>query len=286
MGKNFWAGGGAMTGITLPYLAAVGYGNAELGAAVLNPTYAKLDLDYFIDYGVGASVLMPLIPEIFGLGLTVRTINRTGLRKVVGPMTLATGDDAALEAELKRNGTAIGVDLGAVLTIPGPLSPTLSFVYRDVGTTNFSALGGAGSPPPVVSEMIAGGSVVFKLPFFSITPAIDYRYIGWSGLATGMNVNAGVEVSLLFLDVRAGVSQGYYTAGVGLDLGLISADVATWAVEMGAYPGQKVDRRYMLQATLEIGFDPGSFLGGFGSRSSGGGSSGSSAPARRLKQRR
>ena len=60
-------------------------------------------------------------------------------------------------------------------------------------------------------------------------------------------------------------------------------DAATWGVELGEAPGQIEDRRYMVQLTLELGFDPGFRITGGGS-GSGRGKKGRSQ--RRLKRRR
>ena len=67
--------------------------------------------------------------------------------------------------------------------------------------------------------------------------------------------------------------------GFGLDLSFIQLDLATYGVELGEYPGQKEDRRYLVQLTMELGFDPSfNFLGG--ANKAGG------RPSSHIKQRR
>jgi hypothetical protein len=122
----------------------------------------------------------------------------------------------------------------------------------------------------------------FSGGLIDITPALDYRYANRTDIELGKKIHAGVEVALPLLTLRAGLNQGYYTAGVGLNLGLIHVDAATYGVELGAYPGQQEDRRYVAQFTFQLGFDPGRFgLGGSGS-----GADGDSSAHPRLKQRR
>jgi len=277
-GNQIWAGGGGMSAITVPNFGIAAYANSEAGALVGNPPDPQANLNYYFDYGAALSTSLELIPGIFSIGATARWVDRTGYVGNVGASVLSQSSTAALQNLLKSRGSAIGVDFGSLIVLPGPVSPALSFVYRDIGNTTFSHAEGAGAPPPVASEMIVGASVAIKVPLIKITPAIDYRYIGQSGVQLGENINLGVELSLPLIDLRGGLSQGYYTAGVGINLlGLLRADVATWAVEMGAYPGQQVDRRYMAQVTFELSFDPGKFLGGsFRGGSDGSGSSGRS----------
>jgi hypothetical protein len=64
---------------------------------------------------------------------------------------------------------------------------------------------------------------------------------------------------------------------------LIHVDAATYGVELGAYPGQQEDRRYMANFSFQLGFDPGRL--GFG-KGSGTGADGENVPRPRLKQRR
>lgn len=61
-----------------------------------------------------------------------------------------------------------------------------------------------------------------------------------SGKAFFKHINAGVEVGLLnTLYLRAGVSSGYYTAGVSFDIFLIRIDAAYYWKEMGDTAGQR-----------------------------------------------
>jgi hypothetical protein len=280
-GNNIWLGGGGKSAVWIPYFGVAAYANTEAGVYAENPAYPRLNMNYYFDYGGAVGMALPIIPSIFSTGITVRSVNRTGTTGVIGLGSVASGSTKELESQLKSRGTGYAVDFGTIMTIPGPISPTVSFTYRDLGYTAFSHEEGAGSPPRVEPEMIAGAAVKFKIPFLSVTPSVDYRYIGRSNVATGMNLNMGLEVSLPLIDLRGGMNQGYYTAGVGLDLGILRVDAATWGVELGAYPGQMVDRRYMAQLTIELGFDPLKFLG-----SASGGNSGSEGEHHRLKRRR
>ena len=280
-GKRVWAGvGGGKSAVWLPYFGVAAYHNTEVGAFTGSRPNPFVDLDTYFDYGGAVGLAADLVPGFFSIGATVRYINRTGAKQKIGPGTLANLDSEDLRRQIERRGTAYAADFGALLRIPGPISPSVSFVYRDAGVTTFSHDEGIGAPPAVPSEMIIGAGVTMDFPLVSITPAIDFRYVNWTGVHTGLNINGGVEVELPLLTLRGGVSQGYYTAGAGVDLGFIRADVATWAIELGAYPGQHPDRRYMGQVTIEFGFDAPSLAGGGKGRAAG------DSSRRGLKRRR
>ena len=53
------------------------------------------------------------------------------------------------------------------------------------------------------------------------------------------HLNIGAEVRLLsFLDIRGGLSQGYWSLGVGLDLWAFKVDVAYYRQEFGSTAGE------------------------------------------------
>jgi hypothetical protein len=75
----------------------------------------------------------------------------------------------------------------------------------------------------------------------------------------GKKINLGLELSWPIIDVRGGFQQGYLSYGVGCDIWLFRLDLASYGVELGEYPGQLEDRRYMLQMTFDFGVDPSNF---------------------------
>jgi hypothetical protein len=200
-GKNIWLGGGGKSAVWIPYFGVAAYANTEAGIYAENPAYPRVNTNYYFDYGGAVGMALPLIPSVWSTGVTVRSINRTGTVGVIGLGAVASGSTAALVDQLKSRGNGYAVDFGSVITIPGPISPTVAFTYRDLGYTSFSHEEGAGNPPRVEPEMIAGASLKFKVPFFSVTPSIDYRYIGKPNVATGMNLNLGLEVGLPLIDL-------------------------------------------------------------------------------------
>lgn len=288
-GENIWLGVGAKTGMTFPLVAFAVYDSADVSLAVHNPAYTSLGVDVVNDFGYAAGVGAMPIPGI-EVGMAVKWIKRLGSRVPIGASLIADLDPDAIMQNIRNEGIGYGLDLGMNFTIPTPVQPTFSFVWRNVGTTKFrTSNANATAPPAEPSEMIIGAALGLHLPLVSITPTFDYRYLDRSDVQISKKINFGVEVSLPLLDIRGGFHQGYYSAGVGVNLGMFRIDAATYGEELGEYAGQKEDRRYMVQATLELGLDL-----GFGSSASSGGpggkgSSGSAdrrSPTRRLKQRR
>lgn len=277
-GKPIWAGGGTKTAILAPGFAAAGFAGADAGIFLQNRAYPTLNLNYHVDYGIAIGTGFDIVPQFFKFGIVGRRLNRTGTTLPIGPSRMATLDAEELKDELKRRGTGYGFDMGILLTAPGPIKPSLSFVYKNMGYTTFSHEEGPGAPPRIEPEMVVGAALEIDGPLITITPSVDYRYLNREDIQMGKKLHVGVEVSLPLIDIRAGLNQGYYTVGAGLSLGILQLDVASYGVELGEYPGQHEDRRYVAALTFQLGFDPGKF--GFGN----GGGSGSGR--RHLKQRR
>lgn len=291
MGKRVWIEAGAKSAITIPGFAMAAFVNSQAGMYVTNPANTTMRLNYFFDYGFAAGGGFELVPGFIKLGLAAKRMNRTGTSLPISAATLASLDMDALQSELKRRGTGYGADLGLNFSFPGPISPTLSVVYRNAGVTTFTHEEGIGAPPSIEPELVFGGAMKISGGLIDITPAFDFRYANRNDIEIGKKIHVGVEVDLPAIDLRAGLNQGYYTAGVGLDMGLLRIDASTYGVELGVYPGQLEDRRYIAQVTFDIGFDPGKFGFGSSSSSASGGASGAASgqgdsPRRRLKQRR
>ncbi len=62
----------------------------------------------------------------------------------------------------------------------------------------------------------------------------------------------GTEAAWSVFRLRGGINQGYFTAGLGIDLAFFQLNVATYGEELGLNPGVLEDRRYALQLGFQI----------------------------------
>jgi hypothetical protein len=275
-GKNYWAGAGTKTALTIPGFGIGAFGSGDGDIFLNNPSDPTMGINYFADYGFMIGGAFDLVPEILSFGLVGRRITRAGTDLPAGPATFATLTTSQLQQNLSDRGTGYGVDLGLLFTMPAPIvKPSLSVVWKNVGVTSFSFDAGNEAPPRILDEIDLGAGLEISAGLLSVTPAFDYKYVNRADIQNTKKIHLGVEVSLTLIDVRVGFNQGYYTAGAGLDLGLFRIDAATYGEELGEYAGQKEDRRYIVQLTMELDFDPAKL-----------GLSGSGEGGRHLKQRR
>lgn len=289
-GDHVWLGAGAKSAFTMPYFGVSVYDSLDAQLDVNNPMYPNLDIAATNDFGYAAGGAVPLGPLIH-LGTSIKYIQRMGARVPFGPTFVGSLDPDSIMENVENKGRGYSLDLGLNLLIPGPVSPVIAFVWRNVGVTSFKGDNlTLAAPPRDLDEMSLGLALNIDAGLITVNPAFDFRYLNRSDVQLGKKVHFGVEIGLPLLDIRAGFNQGYYTAGVGLNLGLIRMDAATYGEELGAYPGQREDRRYMVQFSFELGINlvTGMLGGGSGGSSSAGANSeSSSAKSRgRLKQRR
>lgn len=254
---NLYSGGKSL--LSFGSFAFGVYGLVDANFFVNNPVYPNIESEYRLDYGFVLGGGFELVPELFHIGLQARRVGRQGGQVPIGVSTIATLDSETIQNELNRSGIGYAFDWGATLTFPGGLKPTLSFTWRDMGNTSFEPSSGAVAPASVQQEQIIGLGLIYESLVMDIKPAIDFRYLNDSDMQLGKKLNMGIEFSWPIIDVRGGFHQGYYTAGASFDLWMMRVDAATYGVELGAYPGQLEDRRYMVQISFDFGIDPGNF---------------------------
>jgi hypothetical protein len=290
-GEHIWVGAGGKSAFSMPYFAFAVYDHLDSSLDFLNPVYPSLDISVINDYGYAAGTAFPVVPGFVHFGMALKYVTRTGSAVPFGPSYFASLDPQAIVDAIENKGTGYSLNAGLNVMVPGPVSPTFSLVWKDIGVTKYKTELLTDTPPPQqLDEMIFGAAINIDLPFVSISPAIDFKHLNRTDVQLGNKIHFGVEVGLPIIDIRAGFNQGYYTWGLGADLGLLKIDMASYGVELGAYPGQREDRRFIAQLTLELGFD---FGGVFGDSASGGkkkkGDSSNSSwfgGPKKLKQRR
>ena len=258
-GKQATVYGGSKSLLSFGSFALGAYGVLDGSFAVNNPVYPNIDSTYNLDYGFVAGAGFDLVPSFFNIGFQARRVRRQGGNIPIGVSTIATLNSQAIQDQLNRSGVGYAFDWGATLTFPGSLKPTVAFTWRDMGDTSFEPTAGASAPGPIKQEHIVGLGLSYESLLMNIRPTIDYRYLNDSSQQLGKKVNMGIEFSWPVIDIRGGFQQGYLSYGASFDLWIFRVDAASYGVELGEYPGQLEDRRYMVQFSFEFGIDPGSF---------------------------
>lgn len=285
--KNASGGLGTRASFVMPRFGIALYGDAQIGVNADNPTLPELTLRAVGDYGAVLGIAVPIIPGIMDMGIAVKRVIRQGGVIPVTATDVAELDLDLIEDEIGRKGSAIGLDLGWTASLPSgplPISAAASFVWKNVGHMSFrNSDSSALVPPKEEDEMILSFAGGVDLGLAGVMASMDFKHLNESE-QLGKKMHLGVEVSVLNLDARAGLHQGYFSYGAGISLGLLELDVASYGVELGEYAGQREDRRYAVQLTLELSVDPFFSLGA--DSKAGGRSSHRQRRRKGIKQRR
>ncbi len=197
---------------------------------------------------VGISV--GLLSGLFKIGAAARAIQST--RKISSTTTFTNLSylDGAEE------GFGIGLDAGFIWTLPWSWLPTFGGVVRNIGGTDltgdalFSVAGNEKVAHSKIDMTIDGGvSLSPKIGQRTVLKiAADYRDVtDTSNTGLFRKVNIGLELGMkrrLFL--RAGFSQGYWSAGFGLAGKGGSLDLGTYGEEIHPTDFRKIEDRRMV----------------------------------------
>ena len=221
--------------------------------SVQNPPLTEIDANAFNDFGYAVGVGVPIGPFV-QVGIEGRYIKRTGTQNVYTGASLASLNMDQIKSDLTNWGRGYEFDMGTNFLVPTPIFLLdLSVVWQNVGMTSYTQAPGNHIPSDP-ANLTAGLAAEIHLPLMTIRPALDYRHALNEDVQLWRRWNMGVEVSLPFISVRGGYGEGYYSLRRHKLLFSVrsSVDAASYGVELGDYPGQIQDRRYIAQATIEL----------------------------------
>lgn len=90
-------------------------------------------------------------------------------------------------------------------------------------------------------------------PFSDFIAALEITDIGNNTNGSmWRTVHLGAEAKFAILTPRVGINQGYFTAGLGINLKILTLDFATYGEELSLNVGGLQDRRYTMKIALQI----------------------------------
>jgi hypothetical protein len=188
--------------------------------------------------------------ENLRLGIGVKYVVANRLQEVYDVGEIADpGFEDRIEDDLV-DGRGVGFDLGAMYTVKpiAGATPTFGVTLLNVADTD---LGDAGKLP---QQLNVGCSVSKRFAWFDLTGAAD-----WIDVLNDLDqdddfykrLHVGVEARFpKILSLRAGLSQGYGSFGIGFDFKLLKLEYANYAEEMSSFTGGHPDRRHVIQIAM------------------------------------
>lgn len=255
-GKYLAADIDARSGFVMPHFGFGVYSNNYTQMMFSDPTYPTFNMNFIADYGYVVGTAIDFGSDA-ALGITLRHVKRWGGNKdiSVSSLTGSSANDIA-NANFQDKGVGHAVDLGFTKSFSSSsLKPVFSIVWRDVGVTKFNVTSGVNDPPRQIDNLILGLNIEHDVAAIKMSHGLEYKFATDYAENPTKKIHLGSEASLGPLDLRAGLSQGYLTYGVGLDLWFFNIEAASYATELGTYAGQDKSDRYNVSITFEMDFD-------------------------------
>jgi len=219
----------------------------------------------------GLSYNLKLGPFSIHVGGDLRYMHRIKMDNVPIPDLVSLSDGGTPSIDV-LTGDGLAIDLGTIVDF-GPLSFGLSI--RDVGGTKFIYTSKLASD--YMDESVDSVSVNddYRIPMsvntgigyhpdfgmlkWLIDPTfnIDYQHVLYADSENTPSfwteLHAGTEIKVLrFLKVRAGINQGYITAGIGAKLLFFDVNMAYFTREMGEYAGVDPNSGMSLEVAIRF----------------------------------
>ncbi|HZR47559.1 MAG TPA: hypothetical protein VFA47_12680 [Candidatus Manganitrophaceae bacterium] len=223
-------------------------GQATGDIDVRNPGDPKVFTDIKVDLGILVSGAYGFYERQLQIGATAKYVERDGINHVYTATEIASkGFDPLNQREKKSD---VAFDLGMKFNPNVVLSPSFAVVLQNITNLDFGNLG-------VIPQQLNVGAAInphfwiLRTTFAVEVDDLTKRIEADKDLYKRTHLGAEVRFPKV-LSVRAGINQGYLTAGIGIDLWIVALSYATYAEELGASSGQRADRRHIAQ--LSLGF--------------------------------
>ncbi len=260
--------------VKLGNFALSGIFNNTTSLVLQNKIYPEMNIDYRYDKGFVAGYAHSIGGGQSGtrhgtkfrpgyrlsLGASVKHISREGLNgqfDLFGTKLLNVIENGASEInEIKEQlgystGSAWGFDFGMDYElIRKSFTFATSISILDVANTRFKKE--KGTRDIAAQEMLVNWGAVFGQrfgPFFSYNFTFDLHPLN-EDIDIGRKVHMGAEINVLMFSVLFGMSEGYPSYGVGLDLTPFKLLAGFYSVELGTNYKQVEGKRAFLSLNL------------------------------------
>ncbi len=209
----------------------------------------------------------------FSMGVTGKFVNRGYVSKPVTAMEAAVDPNLVKKEDLME-GYTVDADVGALWTpnIPaeGWLSwlslarPTFGAVVRNVGELGFAQslklINKSKTDAPEKLFRVVDIGTRWEYPtvwIFGGRGTLDVRDIGHPLFSLKKGLHVGFEFDWVVTNwwkghYNVGLSQGYLTGGVGMQLGIFNLDAVTYSEDVGPYNFPQESRMYMVRLNMDF----------------------------------
>ena len=211
-----------------------------------------VDANAVENLALGFSLADSFFQERLFLGITAKYLQRSR-----GEIEASAAEAQQVQEKLKDQanflgvGTGGGADLGAMWKFGGRMQASVGAVVHDVGGTHVTPQQPTNLDLSVKQLVDIGIALEPATKSSRLKLLADYDdVLGAVVKDPFKRTHFGAEIGLFnMFGASGGLSQGYPTAGIFIDLYFLRLDLATYTVEDGSRAGTRPDPRYAIRIT-------------------------------------
>lgn len=255
-GENFHVGLSLTPHLIFPHFGfAIGI---DTSATAVFHRDVSVDIDAGLRVTVPIAFAMNFLDDRLSVGAGVKLRARAGIDQNFSMDDIEAfsdegndPNDKSLEDYVKA-GIGQGVDVGMLFTPTKVMEPTFGLSITDFGGTPYKKLNvkgdTVGKPSTQLPSVNTGFSIKpIKREWTYLQVSADMHSIN-QPYSFSKKFGLGLEGGLgSVIKLQTGLYQGYPTAGMQFDIGIINLKLITYAEELGTVAGYKPDRRFAAQ---------------------------------------
>jgi hypothetical protein len=204
--------------------------------------------------GVAFSLAQDLLDKRLFVGANIKYMHR-GTASLDANITDAESLGNLETSDLLKSGIGTSADLGLIYKFNGLIQPSIAATVQNVGGTTFRRLTDEAPPPSPLKQIINVGFAIqpqsqlskFKLlgEIWDVTSQVNTSRL--------KKLHLGAELSVRdMVGFTAGLSEGWSSGGLYLDLRLLRLDAGIYIQEVSDRAGIRPDKRLMFRLTMGL----------------------------------
>jgi len=235
---------------TRPNMAFGVIGSAKYNPHVRDRQYPKLVMDAVGDVGACGGYAHSFLDDSLLVGSNLKYLFRRSIDKEYTVADITTNGFEDRVDDDYSNGSGILLDLGIIYKFQTSDEDTTQHPFQ-IGLSISNLVGNKLGDATDLDPHIDLG---FSKRTGDLTLAADYvDILNQMGDDDDVpkRIHLGIEYAATkTLKLRAGVNQGYFTMGMGMETKRVQLDILSYAEEVGSYSGNDKDRRYLVRFGL------------------------------------
>ncbi len=204
--------------------------------------------------GIAFSLAQDFMDKRLFVGANIKYLHR-GTASLDANVTDAESLGNMQSSDLLKSGIGTSADLGVIYKLNGLVQPTVAATIQNVGGTSFRRFTDESPAPSPLKQIINLGFAIQPQSQLSKFKLLGELWDVTSRLNSSRlkKIHLGAELSVRdMIGFTAGLSEGWSSGGLYLDLRLLRLDAGIYIQEVSDRSGIRPDKRLMFRLTMGL----------------------------------